>query len=312
MRRRDFLGSIAGGAIASAQTEGVRTEVYKTVDGLDIKAEIYGAGAGKRPAVVWIHGGALISGGRRSVPPQLRERLLGFGFAIVSIDYRLAPETRLPGIIDDLRDAFRWVHDEGPRRCGIDPERIAAAGGSAGGYLTLMSGFAVTPRPRALASFWGYGELTTPWYAEPSEFYRRQPLVSKEEAQAAVGSAPVADAAPGNTRGRFYLYTRQQGIWPNQVTGHDARKESKWFDPYCPIRNVTAQYPPAILVHGTADTDVPYDESRNMAARLERAGVEHEFITIEGAGHGLSGAAPQEVEKAYARAAAFLRAHLTS
>jgi acetyl esterase/lipase len=282
------------------------------VDGLDIKADIYGAGTGgRRPAVVWIHGGALIMGSRRGVPRQLREKLLGYGFAIVSIDYRLAPETKLPGIIDDVRDAFRWVRQKGPR-FGIDPDRIAVAGGSAGGYLTLMSGFAVTPRPRALASFWGYGDLTTPWYAEPDAFYRKQPLVSKEDADRAVGATPLAEPPDKNQRGRFYLYCRQQGIWPNRVAGHDARKESKWFDPYCPIRNVNTQYPPAILIHGTADTDVPYDESRNMAARLKQAGVEHEFLTIQGAGHGLSGAAPEEVENAYGRAAEFLRAHLTS
>ena len=50
--------------------------------------------------------------------------MLGYGYAIVSIDYRLAPETKLPGIIDDLRDAFRWVREQGPSRFGIDPERI--------------------------------------------------------------------------------------------------------------------------------------------------------------------------------------------
>ena len=320
MRRQDFLRTLAGGAIAAvsarraaSQTPTPQTETYKTVDGLDIKADIYGAGAGaKRPAVVWIHGGALIMGSRRGVPRLLRERLLGYGYAIVSIDYRLAPETKLPGIIEDLRDAFRWVREQGPRRFGIDPERIATAGGSAGGYLTLMSGFAVTPRPRALASFYGYGDLTTPWYAQPDDFYRRQPLVSKEEAERSVGSTALAEPPDKNQRGQFYLYCRQQGIWPNRVAGHDARQESKWFDPYCPIRHVTAQYPPTILIHGTADTDVPYDESRNMAARLKQAGVQHEFLTIQGAGHGLSGATPQEVENANARAAEFLQAHLTS
>jgi acetyl esterase/lipase len=313
MRRREFLGSLAGGAILAAQTSASpRTEVYKTVDGLDIKADIFGAGSGKRPAVVWVHGGALIMGSRTGVPRQLRDRLLEYGFAIVSIDYRLAPETKLPAIIDDLRDAFRWVGEQGPRRFGIDPERIGTAGGSAGGYLTLMSGFAVTPRPRALASFWGYGDLTTSWYAEPDDFYRKQPLVPKEEAEAAVGSTPIAEPQPKNQRGKFYLYCRQQGLWPNRVAGHDAKKERKWFDPYCPIRNVTAQYPPSILIHGTADTDVPYDESRNMAAKLKQAGIPHEFLTVQGAGHGLAGASPQEVESAYARAAEFLKAHLTS
>src|SRR5690242_13259883 len=117
MRRQEFLLALAGGAMATvsarrafSQTPTPQTETYKTADGRDIKADVYGAGTGaKRPAVVWINGGALIMGSRRGVPRQLREHLLGYGYAIVSIDYRLAPETKLPAIIDDLRDAFRWV-----------------------------------------------------------------------------------------------------------------------------------------------------------------------------------------------------------
>ena len=79
-------------------------------------------------------------------------RVAATGFVIVSIDYRLAPETKLPAIIEDVQDAWRWLRQEGPKRFGIDPERMAAAGGSAGGYLTLMTGFCLKPRPRALVS----------------------------------------------------------------------------------------------------------------------------------------------------------------
>jgi acetyl esterase/lipase len=244
------------------------------------------------------------------MPRRFQDKLLALGYVIVSIDYRLAPETKLPGIIDDVRDARRWLHEQGPRRFGIDVNRVAVAGSSAGRYLTLMAGFAVEPRPRALVSFYGYGDITTPWYSEPDAFYRKQPMVTKEEARNAVGVQPLTEPPPQSQRGRFYLYCRQQGIWPLEVGGHDPHKEPKWFDPYCPIRNVTSQYPPTILTHGTADTDVPYDESRNMAARLKEASVEHEFITVPGAGHGLSGATPEQTENANTRAAEFIRKHL--
>jgi len=56
--------------------------------------------------------------------------------------------------------------------------------------------------------------------------------------------------------------------------------------------------------------DVPYQESKNMAARLAEAEVEHELVTLEGAGHGLAGAKPEEADSAETRAAAFLQAHL--
>ena len=64
-----------------------------------------------------------------------------------------------------------------------------------------------------------------------------------------------------------------------------------------------------MLIHGTADTDVPYEESKMMAARLAEVGVEHEFITVPGAGHGLGGGEPEDRRRAYARAVAWVKAH---
>lgn len=317
MKRRDFLWTIAGGAATAALPRGpqaqappVQTYVYKTVGNCQIKADVHQAAPDQRnPAVLWIHGGALIMGGRRGIDQGFKTELLKAGFAVVSIDYRLAPETKLPGIIQDVQDAWKWLRKEGPS-FGVDPDRLAVAGGSAGGYLTLMAGFCLDPRPRALVSYFGYGDITTPWYTKPDEFYRRQALVPKDEAYGAVGDTVLAEQPTPSRRGRFYLYCRQNGLWPKEVTGHDPHLEPKWFDPYCPIRNVTAQYPPTFLIHGTADTDVPYSESKNMADKLKEAGVEHEFVTVEGAGHGLSQAKPNEVARIAGRAAAFVAARL--
>ena len=79
------------------------------------------------------------------------------------------------------------------------------------------------------------------------------------------------------------------------------------FDRFCPIRNVSEKYPPTLLVHGTKDTDVPYEQSEMMAKALESKGVEHELITIKDAGHGLSGAKPSVVAKTHDRVLAFLK-----
>ena len=64
------------------------------------------------------------------------------GYALVSFDYRLAPEVKLPAIIEDVQDAFRWLREQGPKLLHIDPDRVVVTGGSAGGYLTLMTGVA--------------------------------------------------------------------------------------------------------------------------------------------------------------------------
>ncbi len=124
-----------------------------------------------------------------------------------------------------------------------------------------------------------------------------------------MGGKTLSNAPSSGQRARFYLYCRQNGLWPNEVTGHDPSREPKWFDAYCPIRNVTVDYPPTFLIHGTDDTDVPYAESKNMADRLAGCGVAHELVTVAGAGHGLVGAKSDELADFARRAAEFVETH---
>jgi len=291
------------------------THTFKTVGECEIKADVYRrAGDEARPVIVWIHGGALIVGSRSAVSAIKHVPMyLDAGYALVSIDYRLAPETGLPAIIEDLRDALRWVREEGPSLFGADPERIAVVGHSAGGYLTLMSGLCIEPRPKALVSFYGYGDLIGEWYSKPDPFYCRHPLVPEGEARAGVGGPEISETdLQSPERGAFYLYCRQQGSWPREVSGHDPEAEPEFFTPFCPLQNVTPDFPPTLLLHGEADTDVPYEQSVLMARELARAGVEHELITIPGGGHGFDFAQPDSpvVVQAFERVTAFLRRHL--
>jgi acetyl esterase/lipase len=232
------------------------------------------------------------------------------GYVVVSIDYRLAPETKLHAILDDVQDAYRWVREKGPELFNGDPKRIAVMGGSAGGYLTLAMGYRVKPHPAALVSFWGYGDVDGPWYSRPDPFYSKMPAVSKEEAYKAVGGPVISESVEKNNRFRFYLYCRQQGLWPKEVAGLDPEKQPKAFDKFCPIRNVTAEYPPTLLIHGTKDTDVPYEQSAQMAQELDRKGVACELMTVKDAGHGLAGAKPSVVAETQERVLAFLKKHL--
>jgi acetyl esterase/lipase len=300
-------------ARADEPTFSKKTYTYKTIEGIKVQADVYcTADKQMRPVVVWIHGGALIVGSRASVPQQLLTLCKNEGYALVSLDYRLAPEVKLPAIIEDVQDAFRWLAKKGPE-LGLDTDRMVVAGGSAGGYLTLMTGFAVKPRPKALVAYWGYGDVDGDWYTKPSEHYRKSAaLVKKDEAYKGVGKNVVsgAEGEEGKARGRFYLYLRQNGLWTREVTGFDPEKDRAKLDPYCPVRNVTADYPPTMLIHGTEDTDVPYELSANMAKELTRQKVPHELVTVRGAGHGLSGGDKQLVAEANDKALAFIRQHL--
>jgi acetyl esterase/lipase len=299
------------------QTEGraKQTFTYKVVGDCRIQADFYRLpDTVVRPAIFWIHGGALILGDRSNLNHDQMERYVRAGYVVVSIDYRLAPETKLKGIIEDVQDAYAWVRTEGPRLSSIDPNRIAVVGGSAGGYLTLMTGFCVSPRPKALVSFYGYGDIIAPWYSRPDPFYNRLPPVSKQEAYRAVGGHPISGVTGESDRGRFYLYCRQHGFWPKEVVGHDPDKEPRAFYPFCPIRNVTHDYPPTMLLHGDKDTDVPFEQSILMARELERDGVEHEFIRIPNGGHGFDGAGQgikdPNIARTFDRVLAFLDKHL--
>jgi pimeloyl-ACP methyl ester carboxylesterase len=174
-----------------------------------------------------------------------------------------------------------------------------------------MTGIAVKPRPRALVAYWGYGDVDGDWYTKPSEHYRKQPLVSKEEAYKQVGDKVLTGGGDGGkNRGRYYLYLRQNGLWTHEVTGFDPATERNKLDPYCPVRNVTADYPPTLLIHGTEDTDVPYVLSAAMAKELERHKVAYELVTVKGAGHGLTGGDSNLIDEANDKAAAFIRLHL--
>ncbi len=273
---------------ASGENYTMSTHTYKQVESLDIKADVFlpKQGARTKPAILWIHGGALVSGSRTGLPPEKQfEQYMKAGYVLVSIDYRLAPVAQLAEIILDVEDAYAWLREQGSVLFNIDPDRIAVMGMSAGGYLTLTAGFRLNPRPKALVSFYGYGDITGDWYAKPDSFYlETQPLISVESALKAKTGVVIAntDSLDANQRQQqsdFYLYCRQKGLWPNEVSGHDPAEEPEWFAQYEARKNVTPSYPPTLLLHGEKDTDVPFHQSLLMAKALAIQGVEHQLIS---------------------------------
>ena len=147
----------------------------------------------------------------------------------------------------------------------------------------MVAGFCVFPRPRALVSFYGYGDIIGDWCGKPDTFYCQQPLASKEEAYRLVGNSIVTEGQ--SDRNLFYLYCRQQGIWSKEVSGYDPIIDSSVFLSLCPIHNVSSDFPLTLLIHGDKDTDVPYQQSLAMAKRLDSVGVENELIIIPDVGH---------------------------
>lgn len=289
----------------------VQTHIFKTVGDCELRADVYRApGGGRRPVVLWLHGGALIIGHRDNLAPWQRDVYLDAGYHLVAIDYRLAPETKLPAIIEDLQDAWRWVRETGPDLFGADPDRIAVVGHSAGAYLTLMAGFRLEPRPRALVAFYGYGDLLGEWHLRADLGYWSQPPVSTEEAWAAVGKTEIPGTHDNETRIKFFFWCRQQGLWSQHVIGLEGDEHKAALPGFSPIHNITADYPPTLLIHGDQDAGVPYRESLKMGEALTQAGVQNEVIIVPGVDHGFDGADNAQNREVLQRVLGFLAKHV--
>lgn len=289
------------------------TVPYRNVGGHPILVDVIRPNSDEVcPIVVWIHGGALIMGHREEIHPAIRTLVERHAWALVSIDYRLAPETKLPEIISDIEAAFLWLSQDGAKRFRLDSSRIVVAGASAGGYLALTTGYRVQPKPQAIVSLFGYGELTGDWYMHPSLHPRHNARkVLAEEAAKETDGTVISDARNRKgDGGLLYAYYRQTGRWPIEVSGFSPETLRAEIAAYEPRRHITSEYPPTLLIHGTLDTDVPYEESREMANVLKQVGVPNRLISIENGEHGFGGGDPKQIQHAYSEMETFIDSHL--
>ena len=267
------------------------THVYKVASGCDIHAEVYRSPDQEvRPVIFFLHGGALIIGNRFNMPEDQVEFYIDHGFAVVSIDYRLATQVKFEDVVEDIEDGYKWVVEKGPELFQIDPQRIVTVGHSVGGFLSLLFGFRVSPRPKVVSSFHGYGDPTGDWLSRPWDYYiENKPSFSREEAfkgmQGPVISGTAHEGPECDARETFYFYCRQQGLWPKELTGHCPHEEPEWFDRFVPLRNVTKDFPPTIFVHGVDDFDVPIEQPHEMMQELDRHGVPNELAAVPDRGH---------------------------
>ncbi|QCJ42236.1 alpha/beta hydrolase [Bacillus sp. S3] len=260
-----------------------KTVVYKKNDFFEIKADFHGIPHDNAPVAVYIHGGGLVWGTREEISEDMLKLYTDNGIAIFSIDYRLAPGTKLPDILEDIQDALHWLELEGPKQFSIDPNRIAVIGSSAGGFLALSAG-TFTHKPRAIVSFYGYGDLVGTWATTPSSFYCQKDIVPKGVAASLVTDQTITEASI-EERFLFYVYARQHGTWIEEITGIRPEGNTEVLRKYCPIHNITSDYPPTLLLHGTKDTDVPYEQSVFMRAAIKKEGAEAKLITIPNGEH---------------------------
>lgn len=209
-------------------------------------------GKGPFPAVIIVHGGGWEAGTKRTYVTPWFEPLSKAGFAWFSINYRLAPEHRFPAPAEDVFAAIRWVKAHAAEY-KVDRRRIALMGESAGGHLVSYAAVKADKATRVAAVV---------------SFYGPHDLEKRSRDMGEIGR---------NVR---QLLGLEEGL--NETSLARLREAS-------PVTFVRKGLPPFLLIHGTKDAAVPYNQSPLMCDRLIAAGNRCEVFTVEGAPHGVGG-----------------------
>jgi alpha-L-fucosidase 2 len=232
--------------IASAQTQ-TDIEYGKVGDETLLLDVFVPDGNGLYPAVIIVHGGGWNSGDKQQDVNVLFKPLADANFVWFSINYRLAPKNRWPACLEDVLSAVRWVKSNAAEY-NVDPNRIALAGYSAGGQIACLA-------------------------AMQNE--------NETAVQAVVGLAPPTDLVLDSLR-RGNISTYLMDLFGCQSL--DANSLQMLWN-CSPINHIKPNLPPFLLVHGTADKSVPYQQSLNFKKRLDAVDIKCDIITLKDAPH---------------------------
>ena len=236
--------------------EGAVVETFKTVNGTKLNLYVFNPPghkpADKRPAIVFFFGGGWTNGSPGQFEQHCRH-LAERGMVAITADYRVASRHQVKAVscVADAKSAIRYVRKEAAR-LGIDPNRIAAGGGSAGGHLAactgIITGFDESSEDQAISSVPNAMALFNP----------------------AVVLGRVEGLTPANEE-RVNSLQDRMGVEPKSLS---------------PFHNVKRGAPPTIVFHGKADTTVPYVTAEMFAKAMKDAGNRCELMGYDGQSHG--------------------------
>lgn len=255
---RVHANSPSGPGLPSAQVFGIPTQrltptmvTYCSPGGMPLRMDIYKpSGPGPFPTVMFVHGGGWTGGTRDVSTLELPRLLTDAGYALVSVDYRLAPQYKSPVQIQDVACAVRSLRANGAA-WGLNTTRIGGIGWSAGGHLISLLGTA----PR--------GEFDTGEYLGYSS---RLDAVDDSFGVAEFGQADIGSI---------------NGILQNVFGTTDFTALRQW----AALTYVSPDDPPFLLLHGVDDATVTIKESRDFHAALTSAHVPNQLIEVQHVGH---------------------------
>jgi len=250
---RNTTQSLPGnGAAVSAKST---NEVYKTAETARLALNIYQSAPANtqtaRPAIVLFFGGGWSSGSPQQFEFQARY-FASRGMVAITPDYRVRSrhQSRVIDSVADAKSAMRWVRANA-KRLGIDPNRIAAGGGSAGGHLAAATAF-------------------IPKFDDPQD---DQEVSAIPNALVLFNPALMLAPLPGTETGNM------RGVPDRSFLGADAADIS-------PAHHVKPGAPPTIIFHGRADTTVPFRTAEIFAERMKAEGNPCQLVDYPGQGHG--------------------------
>lgn len=262
--------------------------VYGHKDGMALTFDVFTPSQANGAGVLHIVSGGWVS--RWSPPAQLSARIQALyeplfeqGLTVFAVRHGSSPRYVIPEIVPDVRRAVRFIRLTASRY-GVDPDRLGVTGMSAGGHLSLMIGVA----------------------SDPGDPTAEDPVLRVSDRVAAVVAYyPPVDLDP-SARG-VLTDVPTEGT---PVSRYPALK----FDlaevrAVSPIRHVSPDDPPTLLIHGTKDERVPITQSEEIYGAFQQHSVLSQFVVIDGAGHGFTGA---DADQANAATAAWFAKHLTA
>jgi alpha-L-fucosidase 2 len=251
MRRIFFTVLFLASALAFGAAMSQDGIVYGEAGGEKLTMDYYPpAGAGPHPVAMIIHGGGYVGGtSKNNSEAYCADFLAPAGYAVFSINYRLAPKFPYPAMVEDVKRAIRYIR-RNAKKWDADPKRIALVGGSAGGYLSNMVGVLNAP---------GIKGAKDP--------------VDRTSARV---QAVVTLFGPSDFRGQTLSEGATKLLGPLiEQKGRDAALAEA-----SPVMHIDSAAPPFLLIHGDRDEAVPLVQSTHMQAALKANGVRADLIVI--------------------------------